>query len=72
MRDDGLQANERNLASELAAEKAAKEAKDVLLIEAAHIMGDEVDLLRSDTKIASRLAPGTVAVNNSSSTAATK
>ena len=72
LRDDGLQANERNLASELAAEKAAKEAKDVLLIEAAHIMGDEVDLLRSDTKIASRLAPGTVAVNNSSSTAATK
>jgi len=65
MRDDGLQASERSLTSELAAEKAAKDAKDVLLIEAAHIMGDEVDLLKSDTRMASRLAPGTVAVNTS-------
>ncbi|HEX7645593.1 MAG TPA: carboxy terminal-processing peptidase [Burkholderiaceae bacterium] len=66
MRDDGLQASERSLTSELAAEKAAKEAKDVLLIEAAHIMGDEVDLLKSDTRIASRMAPGTtVAVTTS-------
>ncbi|HEX8955589.1 MAG TPA: tail-specific protease, partial [Burkholderiaceae bacterium] len=66
MRDDGLQASERSLSSELAAEKAAKEAKDVLLIEAAHIMGDEVDLLKSDTRIASRMAPGTtVAVTTS-------
>src|SRR6185437_1562416 len=58
MRDDGLQANERNLTTELAAEKAAKDAKDVLLIEAAHVMGDEVDLLKSDTRMASRMAPG--------------
>jgi carboxyl-terminal processing protease len=65
MRDDGLQASERSLTSELAAEKAVKEAKDVLLIEAAHIMSDEVDLLRSDTRMASRLAPGTVAVTTS-------
>ncbi len=65
MKDDGLQANERNLTTELAAEKAAKDAKDVLLIEAAHIMGDEVDLLKSDTRMASRLAPGTVAVTTS-------
>ncbi|MBV8633386.1 MAG: carboxy terminal-processing peptidase, partial [Burkholderiaceae bacterium] len=65
MRDDGLQANERNLQAELAAEKAAKDAKDVLLIEAAHIMGDEVDLLKSDTRLASRMAPGTVAVTTS-------
>ncbi len=65
MKDDGLQANERNLTAELAAEKAAKEAKDVLLIEAAHVMGDEVDLLKSDTRMASRLAPGTVAITTS-------
>ena len=50
--DDGLQANERSLASELAAEKARKDAKDVLLEEAAHILGDEVDLLKSHHKLA--------------------
>ena len=37
--DDGLQADERNLASELAAEKAAKDAKDVMLHEAAQRAG---------------------------------
>ncbi len=52
MPDDGLQANERNLAAELAAEKALKDAKDVLLDEAAHVLSDEVDLLRSDTRMA--------------------
>jgi carboxyl-terminal processing protease len=50
--DDGLQANERSLASELAAEKARKDAKDVLLEEAAHILGDEVNLLKSHHKLA--------------------
>ncbi|WP_367178088.1 carboxy terminal-processing peptidase [Undibacterium sp.] len=50
--DDGLQANERSLASELAAEKARKDAKDVLLEEAAYILGDEVDLLKSHHKLA--------------------
>lgn len=46
-RDDGLQANERNLATELAAEREQKEAKDVFLIEAAHILADEVDVLKT-------------------------
>ena len=46
-RDDGLQVNERNLAKELAAEKEQKEAKDVFLIEAAHILADEVDMLKT-------------------------
>jgi carboxyl-terminal processing protease len=55
--DDGLQADERNLASELAAEKAAKNAKDVLLQESAHILADEVGLLKTDTRLASRVAP---------------
>jgi carboxyl-terminal processing protease len=50
--DDGLQANERSLASELAAEKARKNAKDILLEEAAYILGDEVDLLKSHHKLA--------------------
>jgi len=55
--DDGLQADERSLASELAAEKAAKDAKDILLTEAAHIMADEISLLRTDVRMASRVAP---------------
>jgi carboxyl-terminal processing protease len=46
-RDDGLQLNERNLAKELAAEKERKAAKDVFLIEAAHILADEVDVLKT-------------------------
>ncbi|MFZ6749808.1 carboxy terminal-processing peptidase [Undibacterium sp. Ren11W] len=53
--DDGLQANERSLAAELAAEKARKDAKDVLLEEAAHILGDEVDLLKTNHKLAERV-----------------
>ncbi|HEY8099491.1 MAG TPA: carboxy terminal-processing peptidase [Burkholderiaceae bacterium] len=46
LRDDGLQANERNLNADIAAEKAQKSAKDVLLNEAAHILGDEAELLK--------------------------
>ncbi|MDQ2823611.1 MAG: carboxy terminal-processing peptidase [Pseudomonadota bacterium] len=55
--DDGLQADERNLASELAAEKAAKNAKDVLLQETAHILADETALLKTDTRMATRTMP---------------
>jgi carboxyl-terminal processing protease len=43
--DDGLQADERDLADELAAEHARKTAKDIWLTEAVHILGDEVGLL---------------------------
>jgi len=50
-RDDGLQADERNLTKDLAAEKARKSAKDVLLDEAAHVLSDQVDLLDSSTKL---------------------
>ena len=55
--DDGLQADERGLSAELDAEKAAKAAKDVLLNEAVHIMADEVSLLKTDTRLASRVLP---------------
>jgi len=55
--DDGLQADERNLVSELAAEKAAKNAKDVLLQETAHILADETSLLKTDTRMATRTMP---------------
>ncbi len=53
-RDDGLQIDERNLATELADEKARKDANDVLLNEAAHILGDEVGLLESRSSVAAR------------------
>jgi carboxyl-terminal processing protease len=55
--DDGLQADERNLTAELAAEKAAKNAKDVFLQEAAHILSDEAAMLKTDTRMASRVMP---------------
>ena len=45
--DDGLQANERNISSEIATEKKLKNAKDILLIEAAHVVSDEIGLLQS-------------------------
>ncbi|HXA48329.1 MAG TPA: carboxy terminal-processing peptidase [Burkholderiaceae bacterium] len=60
IRDDGLQANERTLTVEIAAEKAAKDAKDVLLNEAVHILSDEVDLLKTDSRLAARVLPGLV------------
>ncbi|MFZ6817302.1 carboxy terminal-processing peptidase [Undibacterium sp. Ji22W] len=52
--DDGLQGSERSLASELAAEKASKEAKDVFLIEAAHILSDEIELIKSSKRLADK------------------
>jgi len=55
--DDGLQGDERDLQAELAAEKAAKDAKDVLLQEAANILADEVGMLKTDTRMASRVMP---------------
>ena len=55
--DDGLQADERSLTSDVAEEKARKAEKDVVLNEAAHIVADIVDLVRSDTKIAARVLP---------------
>lgn len=42
--DDGLEAGERSLSADIAIENARKNAKDVLLDEAAAILADEVDL----------------------------
>jgi carboxyl-terminal processing protease len=42
--DDGLQSNERSLSADIALENARKNAKDVLLKEAASIVADEADL----------------------------
>jgi len=58
LQDLGLQADERSLSDELAAEKAQKDAKDVWLNEATHILSDEVDLSRGKTELAARIANG--------------
>lgn len=47
LRDDGLQPGERKLANELAAEKARKDVKDILLDEAVNILGDEVAVMQT-------------------------
>ena len=54
VRDDGLQAGERDLAKDLADEKADGKAKDVLLQEAARILGDEADLFKPRAGFAAR------------------
>ena len=54
LQDDGLQADERNLANELASEKTRKNTKDILLDEAAHIIGDEAGMLK--TSISAKVA----------------
>jgi carboxyl-terminal processing protease len=56
--DDGLQANERSLKTELAAEKASKSAKDIFVTEAAHILADEQELIRSSTRLAQQTLAG--------------
>ena len=47
IKDNPLQPGERKLANELAAEKARKGAKDVLLDEAVNILGDEVAVMKT-------------------------
>ncbi len=53
--DDGLQSDERNLAKEISDEKARKNAKDVWLDEAVHILSDEVGLLKPGARFATRV-----------------
>jgi carboxyl-terminal processing protease len=57
LQDDGLQSNERKLDADLAIEKANKDAKDVLLNEASHILSDEVGLLKANPKLAESILP---------------
>jgi carboxyl-terminal processing protease len=47
--------DEPTLKDELAAEKAQKHAKDIWLTEATHILGDEIEILQTNPKLASRL-----------------
>ena len=53
--DDGLQADERSISSDLKREKERKARPDVVLNEAANILVDEADLIRNDTKLAARI-----------------
>jgi carboxyl-terminal processing protease len=60
LRDDGLQPGERKLANELAAEKARKDAKDVLLYEAVNILGDEVAVMKTGGGLTAGIQRGPV------------
>ncbi len=55
--DDGLQPDERSIQNDLKREKAAKDKRDVILDEAAHIVADEIDLIRTDTTLAAQVLP---------------
>jgi carboxyl-terminal processing protease len=55
--DDGLQPDERSIRSDLKREQDAKARPDVVLDEAAHILADEIDLIRTDTKLAAQVLP---------------
>ncbi|MBY3382738.1 carboxy terminal-processing peptidase [Rhizobium laguerreae] len=52
--DDGLEAGERSLSADIAIENARKNAKDVLLDEAAAILADEADLQQGTLKAATK------------------
>ena len=57
--DDGLQANERNVAQQVAAEAAAKNRPDPLLRESAAILADAITLLTGNAKLAAQVLPVT-------------
>lgn len=57
--DDGLQVNERNVALQVAAEKAAKERPDPLLRESANILADTIILLGANSQLAAQVLPVT-------------
>ena len=55
--DDGLDASERSLKSELKQEKDAKKAKDVYLDETAHILFDADGLIQANPTLAAQVLP---------------
>jgi carboxyl-terminal processing protease len=50
--DDGMLSSERNLSADLAIENANRNAKDILLNEAAHVVSDQAGLLKSNPRLA--------------------
>ena len=57
LQDDGMLSSERNLSADLAIENANKSAKDILLNEAAHVLSDEVGLLKTNSRLAASVSP---------------
>ena len=57
--DDGLTANERDIAADVAREKAAEERPDPLQREAAAILADALNLLATDDQLSSLVLPPT-------------
>ena len=55
--DDGLLADERDVAKDAARDQAAKNAPDPLLHESAAILADAVGLLGADAKLAAQVLP---------------
>ncbi|HWG66026.1 MAG TPA: carboxy terminal-processing peptidase [Rhodanobacteraceae bacterium] len=55
--DNGLSPGEQNVKASVAREKAAKEAKDIELDEAAHVIADEVAMLNKDPRLARQVLP---------------
>jgi carboxyl-terminal processing protease len=55
--DDGLQANERAVAKQVAAEEAAKKRPDPLLRETAAILADAITVLTGNAKLAAQVLP---------------
>lgn len=62
--DDGLQADERSIQSDLQREQQRKSRRDVVLTEAAYIMADSAELIRNDTKLAARVVPKSTDATN--------
>ena len=57
--DDGLQADERDVAEQVAEEKAAENHIDPLLRESAHVLADALGLLSSNQRLAAQVLPET-------------
>jgi carboxyl-terminal processing protease len=55
--DDGLQANERDIAKDAQRDKLAEKRPDPLLREAATILGDAVSLLNADRQLSAKVLP---------------
>lgn len=55
--DDGMLSSERNPSADLAIENANKNAKDILLNEAAHVISDEAGLLKTNPRLAENISP---------------
>ncbi|GAB1596696.1 carboxy terminal-processing peptidase [Lysobacter claricitrinus] len=55
--DDGLQANERDIAKDAQRDKLAEKRPDPLLREAASILGDAVSVLNTDRQLSAKVLP---------------